>query len=189
MKAKMTKGDYFKKYTSKINTSLASVSPKRITEAIEIILQCADKGGTIWIIGNGGSASTASHFATDLSRSTSTSGEPLRGISLCDNAGLITAIGNDFSFEDIYVKQLSNLAKKDDLLITISASGNSSNLINAIKYAKTNSIKTLGLTGFNGGKIQALSDFSIHVQTNIGDYGVAEDSHSIICHYISITMR
>jgi D-sedoheptulose 7-phosphate isomerase len=185
----MTSDNSFQDYASRINNSLNSVQVIQIEEVIKVMRECSDKGGTIWIIGNGGSASTSSHFATDLSRCINVRGEPVRGISLCDNTSLITAIGNDFSFEDIYVKQFSNLAKKDDLLISISASGNSANLVSAINYAKSNFIKTVGLTGFSGGKVRELCDFSIHVKTILGDYGVAEDSHSVICHYISSRMR
>jgi len=185
----MTSDNSFQDYASRINNSLNSVQVIQIEEVIKVMRECSDKGGTIWIIGNGGSASTSSHFATDLSRCINARGEPVRGISLCDNTSLITAIGNDFSFDDIYVKQFSNLAKKDDLLISISASGNSANLVSAINYAKANFIKTVGLTGFSGGKVRELCDFSLHVQTILGDYGIAEDSHSVICHYISSRMR
>jgi D-sedoheptulose 7-phosphate isomerase len=185
----MTSVSSFQDYVSRIGLALSATSSKKIEEVIEIILNCSDNGGTIWLIGNGGSASTSSHFATDLSRCTNTKGEPIRGVSLCDNSSLITAIGNDFGFQEIFVKQLSNLAQKNDLLISISASGNSENVIKAIEYAKTNSIKTVSLNGFNGGKAHGISDCSIHVPTNIGDYGVAEDAHSIISHFICSQMR
>jgi len=185
----MTNTNIFHDYLSRIDLSLSATSLEKIEEVIQIILNCSDNGGTVWLIGNGGSASTSSHFATDLSRCTNTKGEPIRGVSLCDNSSLITAIGNDFGFQEIFVKQLSNLAKKNDLLISISASGNSENVIKAIEYAKTNSIKTVSLNGFNGGKAHGICDCSIHVPTNIGDYGVAEDAHSIISHFICSQMR
>ena len=179
----------FQSYISRIDHALDTISLNELETSIKIISNSSKNSGKIWLIGNGGSAATASHFATDLSRCTGENRQPLTAISLCDNTGLITAIGNDFSFEDIFVKQLQNLGKAGDLLISISASGNSRNLIKAVEFANTFSISTLSLVGFDGGALQELSDNSIFVQTNIGDYGIAEDCHSIICHYISSQLR
>jgi D-sedoheptulose 7-phosphate isomerase len=145
--------------------------------------------GKIWIIGNGGSAATASHFATDLSRCSNSVGEPVHAISLCDNSSLITAIGNDFGFDSVFSRQLSKAAISGDLLIVISASGNSKNLLKAMEWAKGNGIKTLALTGFDGGKAKILADSSLHVPTTSGDYGVAEHAHSILCHFLSSQFR
>ena len=179
----------FTEYITRIHSSLKLVNVAELNYAKQIILDTTKQNGKIWLIGNGGSAATSSHFATDLSRCTSENGEPIRAISLCDNTALITAIGNDFTFEEIFKKQLEILGTKGDLLISISASGNSSNLLQAIKYAKSQSIKTLSLVGFDGGLIHELSDNSILAQTDVGDYGVAEDCHSMICHFISSALR
>jgi D-sedoheptulose 7-phosphate isomerase len=183
------KSKTFTEYITRINSSLKLVNIEELNYAKQIILNAANQNGKIWLIGNGGSAATSSHFATDLSRCTSENGESIKAISLCDNGALITAAGNDFTFEEIFKKQLEFLGTKGDLLISISASGNSSNLIQAIKYAKSQSIKTLSLVGFDGGLIRELSDNSILVRTDIGDYGVAEDCHSMICHFISSVLR
>jgi D-sedoheptulose 7-phosphate isomerase len=179
----------FEKYISRIYSSLNRVQVTSIESAIGVILKTAENDCSIWIVGNGGSSATSSHFATDLSRCSSKNGKPIKAISLCDNSGLITAVGNDFSFEEIFVKQLQKLGSKGDLLISISASGNSINLVKAIEFAKVSSIFTLSLVGFDGGALKKLSDSSIHVQTDLGDYGVAEDCHSIICHQISSMLR
>ena len=181
--------ELFQSYTSRIDHALDTISLNELEDTIKIISNSVKNGGKIWLIANGGSAATASHFATDLSRCTSEDGRPLKAISLCDNTGLITAIGNDFSFEDIFIRQLQNLGEKGDLLISISASGNSTNLIKAVEFAKSCSISSLSFVGFNGGLLKELSDNSIYVQTDIGDYGIAEDCHSIICHYISSQLR
>ena len=181
--------ELFQSYISRIDHALDTISLNELETSIKIISNSSKISGKIWLIGNGGSAATASHFATDLSRCTGENRQPITAISLCDNLGLITAIGNDFSFEDIFIKQLQNLGKAGDLLISISASGNSRNLIKAVEFANTFSISTLSLVGFDGGALQELSDNSIFVQTNIGDYGIAEDCHSIICHYISSQLR
>jgi D-sedoheptulose 7-phosphate isomerase len=185
----MENNDTFQNYSLRIRSGLNTISIKELHNALESIHKTSKLGGQIWLIGNGGSAATASHFATDLSRCTSENRQRIKAISLCDNLALITAFGNDFSFEDIFVKQLQNLGKAGDLLISISASGNSRNLIKAVEFANTFSISTLSLVGFDGGALQKLSDNSIYVQTSIGDYGIAEDCHSIICHYITSQLR
>ena len=160
-----------------------------VGKALEALRATSDSGGTIWLVGNGGSAATASHFATDLNKCKDSQGRPISAMSLCDNTGLITAIGNDFSFEEIFLRQLINLSKPGDLLIVLSASGNSKNLITAIQWAKSNRVLTLSMTGFDGGLAIGMTDISLHVPTQLGDYGVAEDAHSILCHFLSSQFR
>jgi D-sedoheptulose 7-phosphate isomerase len=108
----MTYTNSFQDYLSRLNSSLSAISLVKIQEVVQIIINCSQNGGTVWLIGNGGSASTSSHFATDLSRCANSSGETIRAVSLCDNSSIITATGNDFGFREIFVRQLSNLAKK-----------------------------------------------------------------------------
>jgi len=176
-------------YISNICEALLKVSNVEINNSLAVISLALNAKKTIWIAGNGGSASTASHFATDLSRCVNVDDSPARGVSLCDNSGLITAIGNDFGFEFIFSKQLSNLATRGDLLVTLSASGNSHNILSAMNWAKTNGLINLALTGFDGGQAKLIADHSLHVPTPVGDYGVAEDAHSILCHYLSSQFR
>jgi len=179
----------FDSYLERVNKALSLIESDHLLAAISIIRETVDTGSCLWLSGNGGSAATASHFATDLSRCNNSSGEPVKGISLCDNSGLITAIGNDFGFDLVFSRQLSNAAVKGDLLIVISASGNSKNLLLAMEWAKNNGVKTLALTGFDGGKAKILADTSLHVPTSHGDYGVAEDAHSMLCHFLSSQFR
>ena len=179
----------FDQYSSNVCNALSVVNRDDLGTVINIIRDTSKYDQNVWLIGNGGSASTASHFATDLSRCINSNGQPIKGISLCDNLALITAIGNDFNFEVIFVKQLINLARKNDLLIAFSASGNSANIIKAIEYAKSNQIRTVAITAFDGGPVKKIADYSIHVPTAIGDYGVAEDSHLIISHFISSQLK
>jgi len=176
-------------YLSSINESLNKLSESSMNSAIAALSLTMNSNKTIWIAGNGGSAATASHFATDLSRCNNENGYPVKGISLCDNSGLITAIGNDFGFDYIFSKQLSKLAVGGDLLVTLSASGNSRNLILAMNWARSNGISNLALTGFDGGQAKLLADTSLHVPTAHGEYGVAEDAQSILCHYLSSQFR
>ena len=110
-------------------------------------------------------------------------------MSLCDNTSLITAIGNDFGYDQVFSRQLHNSANSGDLLIILSASGNSRNIISALEWAQNNKVTTLALTGFDGGQAKVLADTSLHVPTSNGDYGVAEDAHSILCHFLSSQFR
>ena len=176
-------------YVSKISEALLKVPKVAIDDAIAAISLVFNANKTIWIAGNGGSAATASHFATDLSRCVNSDAIPVRGHSLCDNSSMITAIGNDFGFEFIFSRQFSNLAVRGDLLVTLSASGNSQNLLSAMNWAKDNGLINLALTGFDGGQAKLITDLSLHVPTAIGDYGVSEDAHSILCHYLSEQFR
>jgi D-sedoheptulose 7-phosphate isomerase len=179
----------FRTYLSVINESLLKLSQTSLNDALAALSQTINSNGTIWIAGNGGSAATASHFATDLSRCNSKNGSPVKGISLSDNSGLITAIGNDFGFDFVFSKQLSNLAVSGDLLVTLSASGNSKNLLLAMAWASENGVSNLALTGFDGGQAKLFADVSLHVPTAIGEYGVAEDAQSILCHFLSLQFR
>ena len=148
-----------------------------------------EKGHHIYIIGNGGSAATSSHFATDLNKIQYQ--RKLKGSAVClsDNSSMLTMITNDFDFEKVYSFQLQIGAKTGDLLIAISASGNSSNLVDAVEYCNLVGVKTISFTGFDGGLLSQISKMSLHVKTKIGDYGIAEDAHSVICHYIAEEIR
>ena len=179
----------FENYLERVNRALSLIDSDHLLAAVSMMRDTVETGNTLWLSGNGGSAATASHFATDLSRCNNSSGEPVKGISLCDNSSLITAIGNDFGFDQVFSRQLSNAAVRGDLLIVISASGNSKNLLLAMEWAKNNGLKTLALTGFDGGKAKMLADTSLHVPTSDGDYGVAEDAHSMLCHFLSSQFR
>jgi D-sedoheptulose 7-phosphate isomerase len=179
----------FREYYNRVYLAFENLKDESLCEIIEVLKATIESNGRIWIIGNGGSAATASHFSTDLSRCSNSVGDSVHAISLCDNTSLITAIGNDFGFDLVFSRQLSNAAVKGDLLIVISASGNSKNLLLAMEWAKNNGVKTLALTGFDGGKAKILADVSLHVPTSNGDYGVAEDAHSMLCHFLSSQFR
>ncbi len=169
-------------YLSKV---LKSIDTNSISNFIELLMKARDQESNIFFIGNGGSAATASHFANDLSIGTNSYTKPFKAISLTDNQAIITAIANDYGYEDVFVRQLKVLGKKNDLLIAISASGNSPSLIKAFEYAKSAGINTVGITAFDGGKIKQMSDLSIHVPTKEKEYGPAEDAHMILDHLIS----
>ncbi len=154
------------------------------------INQVRKTGGTVYIAGNGGSASTASHFATDIGIGSLNRANPVRSVSLCDNTAAITAIANDMDYSSIFAQQLKLLGKQGDLLIVISASGNSDNLIKAVEVASALGMQSHSLTGFDGGKLKQLTlGRNIHVETPKGAYGLVEDAHLAICHVITECIR
>lgn len=157
-------------------------------DVIDSIIEAMEKvhdNGKIYIIGNGGSAATASHMANDLS-----SGLKLRDIrsfdveSLSDNSSICSAIANDIGYENIFYAQIKNKISANDMLIAISCSGNSDNIVKAVEYAKEQNTTVVGLTGFSGGKLRPLSDISYHINSNNGEYGLVEDLHMILDHII-----
>ena len=177
--------DYSKSYIDYLSSVLSNISLTNIEKFVEVILEARERESSIFFIGNGGSAATASHFANDLAIGTRTYEKPFRAISLCDNQAVITAIANDDGYEKIFSQQLQVLLKKQDVVVAISASGNSPNLLDAIDTAKKMNTITVGISAFDGGKMKEMVDISVHVPTEKGEYGPAEDSHMVLDHLIS----
>lgn len=178
--------DFFKQYSQYLSELLQGLDFDSIKAVAGVIIRQSKRGKTVYFIGNGGSASTASHFATDLVHCGLLDHRPIiRAVSLSDNIALITAIGNDKGYEYVFSRQLESLAKRGDICIAISASGNSRNLIEAFKTSKLMGIITVALLGFDGGKLMKMADHVIHVKTPKGEYGPVEDSHLFLDHMIS----
>jgi D-sedoheptulose 7-phosphate isomerase len=171
-------------YLDYLQSVLRKLDTAQIGRFIGTMLDARKRGVTIFFIGNGGSAATASHFANDLSIGTNEYEKPFRALSLTDNVPIVTAVGNDFGYEDIFVRQLRVLAKPGDVLVAISASGNSPNLLKAFDYACTAGIKTVAITAFDGGKMKLVADEGIHVPTEPKEYGPAEDVHMVLDHLV-----
>ena len=176
-------------YINELKSILDSIDLVSIDKLCAKILSARENRNTIFIIGNGGSAATASHMATDLMFGSNLSNPPLHVVSLADNNSALTATGNDLNFEQIFSRQISALGKTNDILIAISASGNSANLIKAVKTAKSIGIETIGIIGFDGGQLALDVDFLIHVPTNQGAYGLSEDAHLTINHIITSILK
>ena len=172
-------------YLCYLKQVLDGIDPDAVARFIATLLDARARGATVFFIGNGGSAATASHFANDLSIGTNEYDQPFRVISLTDNVPLITALGNDFGFDEIFVRQLRVLGRKGDVLVGISASGNSLNLVKALEFAAKSGIRTVAITAFDGGKLKQMADESIHVPTGLKEYGPAEDAHMVLDHLIS----
>ena len=177
-------------YLTKGQEILAKISESEVANLIDAIEEVRAAKKVVYIAGNGGSASTASHFATDIGVGSLRRANPVRVVSLCDNLATITAISNDNGFENVFSDQLRILAQPGDLLIVITASGNSQNLVNAVSTANEIGITSFSITGFDGGKIIELtSGRNIHVETPISAYGLVEDAHLAICHVITECIR
>ena len=169
-------------YLGYLTEVLKGIDRKEIGKFAETLLDARERGASVFFIGNGGSAATASHFANDIAVGTNSYAKPFRAISLTDNQAIITAIGNDFGFDEIFSRQLQLLGKQGDIVVAISASGNSKNLLKAFEYAKENGIKTVAITAFTGGAMKEMADEGIHVPTGPKEYGPAEDAHMILDH-------
>lgn len=154
------------------------------------IMNAFHRDNSVWLLGNGGSASTAEHFETDLSliKFDGLKRYP-KVMALTPNSSLITAISNDISYESSFEVLLERRVRSGDLLVAISASGNSKNIINAIEYCKKVNIRTFCLLGFSGGIAKGKSDAYLLVKTNPGEYGIVEDIHLSICHAVSAEIR
>jgi D-sedoheptulose 7-phosphate isomerase len=180
----------FTSYKEYLYKSIESVDPKQVENFIEVMMDAFRNERTIFVIGNGGSAASASHMAQDLSKGTrATLGQTKRfkALSLTDNTAFISALGNDDGFDSIFEQQLINFAKPGDLVLAISGSGNSPNIINAIEWANAHGLVTVGVTGFGGGKLREINHHSLHVPLN--DMCTAESIHNVLFHYIVIELQ
>jgi len=172
-----------------INIGFASIDHEEFKKAAELIwmTSISNYRNNIYTIGNGASASIAQHWACDYTKGCKKGGLRPRVISLAANIPLMTAISNDISYDDVYSFQLDALGQEGDVLVAISSSGNSPNVVKAIETAKSLKMKTIALTGFDGGKARELADISLHVDIN--EYEAAEDVHQAIMHMIAKYMR
>ena len=171
-------------YLDYVQTVLKRIDTGDIGRFIHTLLDARSRGATIFFIGNGGSAATASHFANDLAYGTNEYAQPFRALSLTDNVPVLTALGNDFGYEDIFVRQLQILGRKGDVLVGISCSGNSPNVVKAFEHARLAGIRTVAITAFDGGKMKAMADQGIHIATESREYGPAEDAHMVLDHLV-----
>ena len=170
-------------YLSKLTKLLSVLDRQEIDNGIRLIAEAWQSGRQVITLGNGGSALTALHFVNDWNKSIYLeSGKPFRGRSLVDNMGIVMAYGNDVSFEDIFVEQLKNLMETGDLVIAISGSGNSENVIRAVEFANDNGATTLGLCGYRGGRLRTLAQHV--VWADVDDMQLSEDAHFFFGHMV-----
>ena len=171
-------------YIKYLQSVLDRIDRAEIAAFIRTLLDARERGATVFFIGNGGSASTAGHFANDLGIGTNDYEKPFRALSLADNTAILTAVGNDFSYDEVFVRQLQIHASEGDVLVGISVSGNSPNMVRAFEFAGPAGIKRVAITAVDGGRMKALADEGIHVPTGAKEYGPAEDAHLILNHLV-----
>jgi D-sedoheptulose 7-phosphate isomerase len=177
-------------YLNKVRETLSYVSEQEVRETVDEIVRAYRRKSSIFVIGNGGSAANASHFAQDLAKGVlvgEKEGETIRALSLTDNVSSITAIANDDGYEKIFENQLRFYAKDGDVLIAISGSGNSKNVLNAVRYAKANGLVTIAVTGYDGGPLRQSTDKGIHVP--LKEMCTAESIHLVVFHLIIHLLR
>ena len=172
-----------KSYIANLKTTLDNLDISEIEKTANAFITARDNQKQIIFFGNGGSGSTASHFVCDLSKGCSYEKDKrIRAICLNDNIPTLLAYSNDVSYDVVFLEQLKNLLNPGDVVVGISGSGNSKNIIKAIEYANANGAVTIGLTGYNGGKLKEIS--SISVNANIDDMQISEDIHVIVMHIL-----
>ena len=178
------KREFMLDYLDDLKQAVNSIELQVVEEMLGILAQCREQGRFIWVIGNGGSALTASHFAVDLGKGASYGRErrfPV--IALTESLGTITAYGNDTSYNHIFLEQLKNVVRPGDVLVALSGSGNSENVIQALEYCRENGVITLGLTGKSGGRLAQMCDYVFQADTD--HMGRIEDLHMIVVHLIT----
>jgi D-sedoheptulose 7-phosphate isomerase len=180
----------FSEYKSYTQRALDSVDEREVRTLIDTLFDAFLSGAMVFVIGNGGSASNASHLAQDLAKGTCASPDQdrrLRALALTDNMAFFSALANDEGYEQAFAGQLRTFASPGDLLIAISGSGNSPNILRAVEYANANGLKTIGVTGFSGGKLHDLVAERVHVPLN--DMCTSESIHSIVFHYVILELQ
>ncbi len=179
---------YFDAYLGESARAAASIDQRHLERAATVLTEAYLRGATVFSCGNGGSASLANHFQCDHVKGirTTTDLSP-RVVSLCSSVELLTAIANDIEFEDVFAYQLQSQARPGDVLIAISSSGRSLNILRVIAWAREHDVRTIALTGFDGGDAKSLADVAIHVECS--NYGIVEDLHQVVIHALAQYVR
>ena len=180
--------DAIAKYISGVSVTLEKLPIDKIAEVVDLLEKARLEGNKVFIFGNGGSAATASHFASDLSKGAIREGKPrIKAFALTDNIPLLTAWANDTSYENVFAEQLENCVDPGDIVIGISGSGNSPNVLKGVNVAKNKGATAIGFIGFDGGKLKSLADIAIIVPSH--NMEQVEDIHLLLEHVITTCLR
>lgn len=175
-------------YITGVQATLGRLPTDAIQQAITMLHEARVSRRKVFIMGNGGSASTASHFVCDLAKNTRAAGQPdFRVIGLADNMAIFSAYGNDEGYENVFARQLDSLVEAGDVVIAISTSGNSPNVVEAVRVANGSGAQTIGFTGFDGGKLSPLVALDVHVPSSCIEH--VEDLHLVLEHLICSVLR
>src|SRR5436190_16430931 len=174
---------WISEYIKAQKAALDSIPVQAVTQIVEKLRAALKEDRQIFVFGNGGSAANSSHFITDLGKGASDKiGRRFRCMSLNDNVSWMTAIGNDYAYEDVFVRQLENFARPGDLVMVMSVSGNSPNVVKAVEWAKRNGVYTVALVGGKRGRLAEIADEPLVIDSH--HYGRVEDAHMAICHML-----
>lgn len=185
-----SKKEFGVRYLRYLTELMLNLDTGVIADIIDAIETAGANGRSIYFIGNGGSAATASHYANDINIGARAAGfTPLKAFSLTDNVSVMTALANDEGYNRVFAMQLEGLIETGDVLIALSVSGNSQNIIEAVEFAKLSGALTIGISGFDGGRLDELADIGLHIPTNYGEYGPVEDIFTIIGHLIGSYLK
>ena len=175
--------EFIRDYLTQLDTTIRALPHEQIAAIIDAVRDARDRDAQVFVVGNGGSAATASHFAVDLGKGAShVSDRRFRVLSLTDNVPWISALANDLCYEDVFVEQLKNFARPGDVLLAFSGSGNSENVLRAVRYANSIGCRTIGLSGYAGGKLRTEAQECLVVDAD--HMGRIEDGHFIVQHLI-----
>lgn len=175
---------YLKEYVANLSQTLDQIPPQAMEDAVSLLKTCLKEGKRIYVCGNGGSAAIADHLCCDWTKGSRIGQEPtLRTHSLVANGALMTALANDYGYEETFSTQIDMYGESGDVLVAISSSGNSPNIVKGVEMAQKRGMKVLGLSGFAGGKLAELADISLHA--NFPNYGLVEDCHQMLMHVLS----
>ncbi len=173
--------DYLREYLAALHDALGRVPGERVEAAFALLRDAAGRGARVYVAGNGGSAAIADHLGCDWMKGTHVESLPaLKVVSLTANTPLLTALANDFGYAESFARQVEMQGEAGDVLVLISSSGNSPNVVQAAEVARRRGMRVIGMSGFAGGRLAELADVALHVPVN--NYGIAEDSHQMLMH-------
>ena len=173
-----------KEYYEGLAATMAKLDYEEISKAMNALVDCYENGGTVYVFGNGGSSATASHMVCDFNKGVSMKkSKKFNFVCLSDNTPILTALANDVSYDDVFAYQIEKILNKNDLVLAISGSGNSKNIIKACNVAKEAGVKIIGMTGYDGGKLFEMADYHLHAPIN--DMMKAEDIHMSFDHMMA----
>jgi len=180
--------DFVDQYYRRFAAALLDFDKGPLRDVLAVFDKVTEAGGTIWVAGNGGSAAIADHTVCDCSKGTYVEGHiPVKTISLASNIPMLTALGNDISYDAVFSEQLKYYLTDKDALLVVSSSGNSPNVVNACEYANAKGVPTIAFVGFKGGKLKELAQHVVHIE--VENYGIVEDTHQSLIHVLTQYMK
>ena len=181
-------GSFLDAYYKRFAETLLVFDKSPLSDVLAVFDKVTAACGTVWVAGNGGSAAISDHTVCDCSKGTYVDGQnPFRTVSLTSNVAMLTALGNDISYDDVFSEPLKYYLKPEDAVLLVSSSGNSSNVVKACEYANAQGVPTIAFVGFKGGRLKAAAQHCVHIE--IENYGIVEDTHQSLIHALTQYMK